>query len=345
MTAYTEPSFVNPEIAQFVDAIIKREHELLDEGIDEREVHRVVVAEFSSGQNYVDPPLGTVNNNPTEPALTDGQATTTYPPLVIPAVEMPGPFDNDGFDHKNPDPGYAGGRDVVDLDQYHTNAPENKIVKSAYMTDPMGDAIASQPDSQPPTLGTKGYVSDMAIPPWRYNLEDSQGGDKITLGGVNEYVGGRDITLGGMRESYDESKHPRDEDGKWASTSSGIADSNNEFEKKIGKATDGLPENLEERIMNPFSRTTDPNSSYGYSDIQNAWDEAITQKPELAKTKQELIKYGEQVNKSIQELYDKSDTLYRGIRTEELEAMAKTGVAEPWNYNFMSYINYILYTS
>ncbi len=175
LTAYTEPSFNNPELAQFVDAILARQRELRSEGIDEREIDRVLVAEFSSGQNYIDPPLGTVNNNPTEPALTDGQATTKYPPLVIPAVEMPGPFDNDGFDHKNPDPGYAGGRDVHDLDQYKTNAPENKVEKSSSLVpDSVLHALGSKTDSQPPTLGITGYNSDMAIPPWRYDIEDNQ---------------------------------------------------------------------------------------------------------------------------------------------------------------------------
>jgi len=81
LTAYTERSFANSELAQFVDAILARQRELRNEGIDERETNRVLVAEFSSGQNYVDDWAPT-NNDPTYPALTDGQATTLYPPVV-----------------------------------------------------------------------------------------------------------------------------------------------------------------------------------------------------------------------------------------------------------------------
>ena len=114
-----------------MDAIPTRQRELRLEGIDEREIDRVLVAEFSSGQNYVDDWAPT-NNDPTYPALTDGQATTKYPPIVLPQeLDIAGPFDNDGFDHKNPDPGYAGGRDVYNLEQYKTNAPENKVIKSS----------------------------------------------------------------------------------------------------------------------------------------------------------------------------------------------------------------------
>lgn len=185
LTNYTEPSFNNPELAQFVDAILARQRELRSEGIDEREIDRVLVAEFSSGQNYIDT-WGPTNNNPTEPALTDGQATTKYPPEVLPQeLDLAGPFDNDGFDHRNPDPGYAGGRDVHDLDQYKTNAPENKVEKSSSLVpDEVLHALGSKTDSQPPTLGITGYNSDMAIPPWRYDVEQDQGGvSEIEEGG------------------------------------------------------------------------------------------------------------------------------------------------------------------
>ncbi|MCH7589684.1 hypothetical protein IIB34_01455 [PVC group bacterium] len=181
MTAYTEPSYNNPDLAQFVDAILARQRDLRNEGIDEREINRVLVAEFSSGQNYVNDWAPT-NNDPTYPALTDGQATTKYPPGVLPQeLDIAGPFDNDGFDHKNPDPGYAGGRDVYNLDQYKTNAPENKVIKSSSLVnDPVLGALTSKVDSQPPTLGTTGYNSDMAIPPWRYDIEDDQLDETVT---------------------------------------------------------------------------------------------------------------------------------------------------------------------
>jgi len=191
LTAYTEPSFNNPELAQFVDAILARQRELRLEGISEREIDRVLVAEFSTGQNYIDPPLGTVNNNPTEPALTDGQATTKYPPEVLPQeLDLAGPFDNDGFDHKNPDPGYAGGRDVYNLDQYKTNAPENIVNKSSSLVnDPVLGALGSKVNSQDPTIGIPGYNLDMAIPPWRYHIEDDQM-NETQEGGVGSGIKG-----------------------------------------------------------------------------------------------------------------------------------------------------------
>jgi len=159
-----------------VENILARNKQLENEGIPEPERDRALIAEFE------DPVIADDiwTNQPQEnvlPKLTLKIPDTGYPPKVMDRVDIPGPFDNDGFDHKNPDPqGFAGGRNLEDLSQYKTNAPENKVIKSQLVYDPMYDAISNDPNSEPSMHGEYGFNVAKAIPEWRYDVEQDQGG-------------------------------------------------------------------------------------------------------------------------------------------------------------------------
>ena len=187
------PEFKSEAMANLVNTIIEREHFLMNQGIPEQEVHRVVVAEFSRLLNVnnadwnPDPEVGG-KTNPTG-QLTDKVPDTGYPPILpLPVFAVTSPFDNDGFDHKNPDPpdvtkGYAGGRDVENLTQYKTNEPNIMITKSQpipYENQNTKNYVDApfEPPAEVPTVGTIGFNYDKSIPEWPYDIEDSQGGLK-----------------------------------------------------------------------------------------------------------------------------------------------------------------------
>lgn len=167
--------------------VIAREHQLLAMGIPEEEVHRAIIAEFDEPTIINDNPEWF--NDPKEnvvPAPTNKIPDTGYPPFIAPTIDIPGPFDNAGFDNHNPDPqnpepGYAGGRgsNLENMDQYHTNAPENKVIRSEKTDDPMYDAIGNDVDSEPSMHGEAGWNVEQDIPPWRYDLQDDQMGETV----------------------------------------------------------------------------------------------------------------------------------------------------------------------
>lgn len=140
---------------------------------------------------------------------------------------------------------------------------------------------------------------------------------------------------------WNEEDHPRDEEGKFTSLGSTpeISNSNNKMSTKLSEElkSNNVSPDLKEKILNPFSRTTDPNSSFGYTDIQNAWDQSIQKNPEMATVKQDLIQYEKDVNDSIQQTFEKTDSLWRGMRGNELDSIAERGLAEPYQYSFISF--------
>ena len=92
-----------------------------------------------------------------------------------------------------------------------------------------------------------------------------------------------------------------------------------------------------EILMSGFSRTTDPNSSIGHTTTKNKWEELSKKNPEIAKMKSDLEQYGKDVNDSIKKQFDDTPSLYRGMRTNELDHYIKTGQADPYNYSFVSF--------
>ena len=183
------PEFKSEPMASLVNSVIERYYFLLNQGIPPMESKRTVVAEFSSFLNVTDewnpdPEVGGKSNPSGE--LTDKVIDTGYPPVLpLPVFAVTSPFDNDGFDHKNPEPPIvnAGGRDLEDLSQYKTTEPNIMITKSQpipyenqntknYVTAPF------EPPAEVPTVGTIGFNYDKSIPEWQYDIEDSQGGLK-----------------------------------------------------------------------------------------------------------------------------------------------------------------------
>lgn len=138
-------------------------------------------------------------------------------------------------------------------------------------------------------------------------------------------------------EAWEEHKHPRDADGKFTST--GVSSSNKKISNSISNqlSKSNIPDDVERNILAPFSRTTDPNSSVGNFSIKQAWDTAKQINPNLEKTQQQLEDYEKNVNQQIQKEYESSKSLYRGMRSNELDSAIEKGGFEPYNYNFISF--------
>ena len=87
-----------------------------------------------------------------------------------------------------------------------------------------------------------------------------------------------------------------------------------------------------------FNRSTDQNSSVDGTTIKNTWIEAEKIKPELKSIRKDLESQVEQYNKSMKEKLQNAESIYRGIRTEELDAIiSKTNKdVEPYGYNYVS---------
>lgn len=177
--------------------LTRRNQELLALGIPEEERMRTLLSEFGATDEWkaeLDIGMGDV------PIISKkDDFTVPYPvvPVIPHGTENTEPFSRAGIDGKNPDPptpdgtpvgagaGYAGGRDIGGLDQYKTNAPENKIVTSyPYPRDDQSNRnyvdAPFTPPSQPPTIGVEGFNSEKAIPEWRYDVEDSQEDPELT---------------------------------------------------------------------------------------------------------------------------------------------------------------------
>lgn len=168
--------FRSKAMADLVQSFLERQNYLLNEGIPEQEVRRVLIEEFSTLMN-VNPPNMDWRNRPEEnvvPGLTMNVPTSLYPPIMFPGVHVPGPFDNAGIDGRNPDPGYAGGRDVVNNPQYQLDEPISPIPMYASPApySQQWDANAAQLDIEPPMHGLAPWTTERAIPEWQYNPEE-----------------------------------------------------------------------------------------------------------------------------------------------------------------------------
>jgi hypothetical protein len=194
-------------MSHLVNSILERERFLVQQGIPEPEVQRVVANEFSKLLNVNENDWQNQPQENTLPAIRPEIPDTGYPPILpMPVFADTQAWGNDGFDHKNPDPpiveqdpnliitdestyrttppGYAGGRDVIDLTQYKTNAPENQVVKSQYLPTDTNQNTKNyvdapfEPPAETPTVGTTGFNFEKSIPEWQYDIEQSQGGVK-----------------------------------------------------------------------------------------------------------------------------------------------------------------------
>ena len=201
-----EPEFKSQPMSDLVNSIIERFRFLTDvQGIPDREAIRVTMTEFSSLLNVNENDWQNQPQENTLPAIRPEIPDTGYPPILpMPVFADTQAWGNDGFDHRNPDPpvvdpnvtitdettdrrtppGYAGGRDVIDLTQYKTDAPENQVVKSQYLPTDTNQNTKNyvdapfEPPAETPTVGTTGFNYEKSIPEWQYDIEQSQGGVK-----------------------------------------------------------------------------------------------------------------------------------------------------------------------
>lgn len=122
-------------------------------------------------------------------------------------------------------------------------------------------------------------------------------------------------------------------------TSYQIHEANNAIEGQLWKILkkSEIPYELQEKMLAGFSRTTDPNSSFGYTEIVNAWNEAIKLHPELTIQKQILQQHEDRINQRIKKKLENTTSLYRGMRGDELDDIIKTGEVKPYQYSFVSF--------
>jgi hypothetical protein len=137
-----------------------------------------------------------------------------------------------------------------------------------------------------------------------------------------------------LGEAFQEQEHPRDGGGKFAKKGSSprvsIADKIVDVVEK-----NNISDIDEEYLLAPFSRTTDPDSSM--QGIKEKWDELAKTNPEIKNLQKELEEYGENINNTVKKQYEETTSLYRGMRTDELDFYIETGRAEPYGYRFISF--------
>lgn len=165
--------------------LTRRSEDLKIAGIPDEERIRTLTSEFGASDVWkagLDIGMGEV------PDISfNDDFTVPYPvvPVIPHGKEETSPFANAGIDGKNPDPtpagtpvgagaGYAGGRDIGGLGQYKTNAPENKVIKSQIVDDPLYGAIGNKLNSEPSMHNEYGFNVKKSIPEWRYDVEQDQ---------------------------------------------------------------------------------------------------------------------------------------------------------------------------
>ena len=148
-----------------------RHKELILRGIPDPEATRAVNAEFVDYPTPTDvipwpgpiTGLDLAGNN--YPELIFASAT---PPLILPQENFPGPYDTGNYNPypNNPTPDVNGIGGISNTYEI-TNPP------APYSSNWNG--LANDINSQPPTSGITGYNYDQSVPPWRYDIQSSQG--------------------------------------------------------------------------------------------------------------------------------------------------------------------------
>lgn len=183
-----------------VSQIISLEHQLLAMGIPEEEVHRVLLSTFENPTPAAQPFPGPI----TGIDLAGNQPRFLVPDTGSPPVFVPNPEASTDFIPSVGPQGYMSLPTPDPLGSPKTNEPQydlsgsnlghtfNITNFSATGDDTNWIATGNNYDSQPHSIGVDGYNSHMAIPPWRYDVEQSQSlpaGDNIAIypsGALNE---------------------------------------------------------------------------------------------------------------------------------------------------------------
>ena len=143
---------------------------------------------------------------------------------------------------------------------------------------------------------------------------------------------------GGSGSDDDKDDTKKDDKPKSGDNSKSISKTNNDLQSKMVDNFEEIGiewENNAEKLVSGFSRNTDPNSSF--SDIEGAWKDEIKKHPELQTIKDEMDNHVNNINSTIQDKFNKSESLWRGTSPKEIDRLLDKGVVEPYQYNFISY--------
>jgi len=178
-------SVVNSPIenpGSLVQQIIQLEHQLLSMGIPEEEVHRVLISTFENPTPAAEPFPGPI----TGIDMAGNQPRFLVPDTGFPPVFTPNPQSSTEFIPSVGPEGYLSLPTPDPLGSVQTNEPTYdttgsnightyNITNGSYTGDDTNWlGMASDVNSEPPTLGVTGFNFDKAIPEWRYDVEQSQ---------------------------------------------------------------------------------------------------------------------------------------------------------------------------
>lgn len=188
--------------AQSLEYFTQLANLLRSQGIPEEEILRAILAE----QNYPTPAAEPFPGPITGIDLAGNQPRFLVPDTGSPPVFVPNPLESTNFIPSVGPMGYLSLPTPDPLGSVKTNEPSYDpngsnightynitnwpaAMTSSNYTNWYG--TANDLESQPPTIGTDGYNSHSEIPPWRYDVEQSQSsppGDNITIypSGISE---------------------------------------------------------------------------------------------------------------------------------------------------------------
>ena len=163
---------------EFAQKVIQMEHELLARGIPEEEVHRAVVAYFSG----LEPPPAMPWPGPsTGFDLAATINTIKVPDTGVPLTDFTGlPKDVQPYPTPNQSP-YGIGSTPQPYPSFYSPAKNLGSLSNTYniLNYPVSSSsnwigTASDVNSEPSMHGEHGYNVAQSIPPWRYDIEQSQ---------------------------------------------------------------------------------------------------------------------------------------------------------------------------
>ena len=163
---------------EFAQKVIQMEHELLARGIPEEEVHRAVIAYFSGPEP---PPAMPWPGSSTGLDLAATISTVKVPDTGLPLTDFTGlPKDVQPYPTPNKSP-YGIGSTPQPYPTFYSPAKNLGSLSNTYdiLNYPIPSSTnwvgtASDVNSEPSMHGEYGYNVAQSIPPWRYDIEQSQ---------------------------------------------------------------------------------------------------------------------------------------------------------------------------
>jgi hypothetical protein len=150
-------------------------------GVPEEEIYRAILSQYENPTPAAQPFPGPI----TGIDLAGNQPRFLVPDTGFPPVFTPNPIESTEFIPSVGPAGYLSLPTPDPLGSVKTNHPvyDNtgsnightyNIENSPAAPSENWLGLANDPNSEPPTLGVRGYNFDMSVPPWRYDVEQSQ---------------------------------------------------------------------------------------------------------------------------------------------------------------------------